>query len=819
MKFLSVLLSVALAGASPLAAQGPSARPAPPAPPTGEVRGSVVDAENNAPIASASVAVWTKADAKLVAGVIVREDGSFRVEGLRPGTYYLRLSMIGYAPHNTEPFTVSEAAPRAVLGSIKLTRAAVEVAGVVATAEKQMTIAPDRNSYRVKDVAPAAGNASDVLENVPSVSVDGDGKVSLRGNENVVIQINGRPTPITGAQLAGYLRQLPANTIERVEVIPNPSAKQDPEGMAGIINIVMKQGVDLGTSGGFTLLGSTADRYSASGQIGHQSGPLAVFFTYGFNSDQRKFNGLNDRTRLDAAGDPFSYTEQDLGGIGSNRGHNVSANADYQITKKDVLSTTLNFNRRDGSDDSRSFYNELDQNRTVMSQYDRVRNQSSDNWLADAFLSFKHTMVPQKHEISSEIRFNHQDDRDNTDLWREAFVNATRTDLENDATDGATNQTTAQVDYTRPLGKQGKLETGYKGTARWLDRDYTVLKDENGTGVWSPSDLSNALSFDETVNAAYAVLSRSGKKFDVQGGLRAEYATRDFTLKSTNESFPHDYTSLFPSALVNYKMNDKSQLKLSYSRRIRRPGTQELNPFPVFFDVQNVFFGNPRLDPEYTDAIEFGYQRSGALGTLQFSPFYRHTSNIIRVNINTADSLAGREITSISFQNLDHGDSWGADLNTQLRFGKAVSGLLGANLFKMVTDGGSTSSLQSNGVAYSFRANATWNVNQATALIGNYFWRAPMNFEKGHFTGMAQANFALRQKLSNSLTATLRVSDPFETTKFGARLTDGSIIQATDRAFNARAAYLSVQYNFGQTPKLRQRKQEDQGQSSIPFGN
>ncbi|HEX6559527.1 MAG TPA: TonB-dependent receptor, partial [Longimicrobiales bacterium] len=460
MKVLNFLFAVALAGvAAPLSAQGPSVRPAPPLPPTGEVRGTVVDAESNTPIASAAVAVWNQADAKLVTGVLVREDGSFRIEGLRPGTYYLRLSMIGYAPHNTAPFTVSEAAPRTALGSIKLTRSAVEVAGVVASAERQMTIAPDRNSYRVKDVAPAAGNASDVLENVPSVSVDADGKVSLRGNENVVIQINGRPTPITGGQLAGYLRQLPANTIERVEVVPNPSAKQDPEGMAGIINIVMKQGVDLGTSGGFTLLGSTADRYSASGNIGHQSGPLAVFLTYGFNSDQRKFTGLNDRTRLDPDGTPYFYTEQDLGGTNQNNGHNVSANADYQLSKSDVLSTTLNFNRRGASEDSRSLYNEYNDTRTSVSTYDRLRNVDSNNWMADALLSFKHTFAPQKHDIAAEVRFNRQHDGDNTDLWREAFVNATRTDLENDVTSAGTHQLTGQVDYTRPLGKQYKLET------------------------------------------------------------------------------------------------------------------------------------------------------------------------------------------------------------------------------------------------------------------------------------------------------------------------------------------------------------------------
>ncbi|HEX6066392.1 MAG TPA: TonB-dependent receptor, partial [Longimicrobiales bacterium] len=277
----------------------------------GEIRGKVVDAESNTPISAASVSVRNAANV-LVAGAIVRPDGTFSIEGLQPGAYTLRFTMIGYAIENSQPIDISAASPRVVLPLVKLTRQAVEIAAVEANAERAVVIAPDRNAYRVKDVAPGATNASDVLDNVPSVQVDADGKVSLRGNENVVVQINGRPTPIRGAQLAGYLKGLPANTIERVEVIPNPSAKQDPEGMAGIINIVMKQGVDLGTSGGLTATASTEEQYNVSGNIGHQAGPIALFGTYGFISNERAAFGVNDLTRFNASNAPRSFTEQDL---------------------------------------------------------------------------------------------------------------------------------------------------------------------------------------------------------------------------------------------------------------------------------------------------------------------------------------------------------------------------------------------------------------------------------------------------------------------------------------------------------------------------
>src|SRR5687768_3938568 len=257
----SVLLAVLISlgtGSVSLQAQAPP-RPGPAQPPgsgPGEIRGAVVDTASKSPVASASVAVWSKADSTLVAGAIVRADGMFRIDGLMPGTYYLKVTMLGYDTHTTSKLTITPAAPRVLAGNIALTRAAIALQQIDVNADRTLVIAPDRNAYRARDIAPAAVNATDVLESVPSVHVDADGKVSLRGNENVVVQINGRPTPIRGAQLASYLKQLPANTIERIEVIPNPSAKQDPEGMAGIVNIVMKQNVDLGRSGGLTLSAS-----------------------------------------------------------------------------------------------------------------------------------------------------------------------------------------------------------------------------------------------------------------------------------------------------------------------------------------------------------------------------------------------------------------------------------------------------------------------------------------------------------------------------------------------------------------------------------
>jgi len=818
-------LSVAASGGV-LEAQTPGQPPAvrPPVAGTGEIRGSVVDAETNAPIFSASIAVLSRADGSLVTGAIARQDGTFRLEGLRPGTYVLRTSSVGYSSQTSDEIVITDSAPRVATGSIRLVRSAVALEGVDVTVDASaITLQPDRNSYRARDLAPAGGTASDVLRATPSVQVDGDGKVSLRGNENVAVQINGRPAPIRGAQLAAYLQQIPANMLERVEVVPNPSAKYDPEGMAGIINIVMKQNVDLGVSGGLTLGGAaTAARYNASGNVGYQRGPLTLFSTYGYSADERAVTGINDRERFDALRAPLSYTGQVIAGETDNAGHNFSTNLDYRLGARDVLSGTLMLNRRGMTDGSLSAYTVRSGSGSLLERYDRLREADTRNQVVDFTLAHKRTWAPQKHELSTEFRVNRAEDRDRSGLWRQPVAVAGegvpgRIDAETNDVDALSYQATAQTDYTRTLAARTKLETGYRGHARWLDRDFRVQNDPLGTGQWVPSDLSNRFEFDEQIHAAYGVLSHGVGKFDLQAGLRAEHASRDFAL--ADQRFPTRYGSFFPSGVALFKPADHTQWKLSYSRRIRRPGTQELNPFPVFFDVQNVFLGNPELKPEFTDALELGYQRTGKPGSIQVSPFFRRTTDVIRFIISPTDTVAGREVTSISFKNLATSNSWGTDVNGSLRLGTRLSGFAGFNVFKMVTEGsGAESSLSSDAVTWSARVNGTAQVTKDLSFQAMYFYRAPMNIERGRFSSSSMANFSLRQKLrGEKASVALRVSDPFNTMRFRVEAGDETNIQITERQWDVRAVHLTFQYNFGQAPRIRQRRPDQGSEPQVGF--
>lgn len=822
MKALAIAIA-GLVGSSALVAQTPGGATGQPLPVgVGEVTGKVVVTGTTTPIPHASVAVRTRGTNILAAGAMVTESGTFRIQGLRPGTYYVRVTSIGFTPKNFD-FTITPAAPSVALGTLSLPQVAVELQSVtVATDRATMALQPDRNAYTAKQVAPTATNASEVLDAVPSVQVDGDGKVSYRGNENVVIQINGRPTPITGTQLASYLKTLPAGIVDKVEVIPNPSAKYDPEGMAGIINIVLKQNVDLGMSGGLVMGGAAYDRTNASGNIGYQEGKVTLFTSAGFNNDGRTISGADNRQRL-SAGTPQSFTDQTVNNPTTNHGQNWTGNVDYKINKRDVLSNALSFNHRNGNDASLISYSELDGSGSLFDRYARNRSHEASGWVADNSLAWKRTLEPRKHEISTELRFNHTQDTDSTLIWRQPMTLSGGTaggqvEGENNDTRSRSSQLTAQLDYTKVFGTGAKLESGYKGYGRWLDRDYTAEKDANGSGTWVRSNLSNTFAFDENVQAVYGVLSKTKGKFDLQAGLRGEWAKRDFSLRNPNSSYPDSYGSLFPSGVMNYNLSQATQLKLSYSRRIRRPGTQELNPFPTFFDVQNVFIGNPKLNPEYTDAIEGGWSHTADRGTIQFSPFFRHTTNIIRFIVNTTDTVDSRPVTTITFKNLKNANSFGTDLNGTFKIGSKFNGLTSFNVYKMVTDGGSTTSaLSSNAVMWSARVNGTMQFTPATTVQASYFYRGPQTFEKAKFWAVQAANLSIRQKFTDASTVSLRIQDPFNTMKFKVQAGDDKTVQYTERSFDSRSVYLTYQYSFGRPPRIRVPKQDAPQDSNTGF--
>jgi ferric enterobactin receptor len=810
--------ALALAIASPAVAQTPGgappsgARPGPVGPGAQQgftVRGTVVNPEGQ-PVPQAQVAVWSAADSTLVAGGVARQDGTFRVDGLRPGRYFLRVSALGFSSTATSVVALSPAAPAADVGTVRLATAALQLEGITVSAEAAPAgFAPDRNTYSTRDMpGTTGGDATDVLRNVPAVEIDQDGRPSLRGNTNVVVQINGRPSPMTGEQLGSFLQQLPSNMVERVEVIPNPSARYEPEGMAGIINIVLKQNADLGLSGGLIAGVGTGGRYNGSGNLGYQAGPLTLFGSYGFRHDERANTGYNYLERYGVAGgDPVLRLDQDIDGSFDMSSHIFNGSADLRLSERDVLSGTsmLSMGSFDNSNLNRYF--ERDGSNAVTRRYTGRSAVEFTDMTFDGSLSFRRTIVPQQHELLVEARVNRNDHDNDNDFTEQVLTadgqpaNATPL-LQNLATDALTTVSSLQVDYSRPFGERTKLETGYKGILRGLDNDLGVTEFDYGQGRWVNNTLrSNAFEYDEMVNAAYAVLNQGVGPVDVQAGLRAEYTDREFYLRNTDETYPKDYWSFFPSALAAWNLDTQRQVRLSYSRRIQRPDTRLLNPFGFNEDQRNRMEGNPALEPEYTNAFELAYQHSFPMGSMQVTPFFRRTDNAIR----RIREVRG-DTTISTFSNLDTSDSYGADLNGSLRMGR-VSGFASFSAFRTVTDAGSAGdSYSSDGFGWSARVSGNVTVTPRLDLQAFVMYRAPMDVEQGRIGAMTFSNISLRQKvMGDKGSVSLRVMDPLNRMGFSSRTTDPLYLQLNERQFNGRAAYLTFSYNFGQQPRLRNR--------------
>jgi outer membrane cobalamin receptor len=820
---LVALVSMGAAGAAEAQQPGgpPTGRPGGPGAgqmPSGEVRGSVQDAGSLRALGSASVAVFSARDSALVTGALTRPDGAFRIEGLRPGRYFVRVSFLGYAPQTASDIAIMPNALVADLGAIRLEQSAVQLEGVTAEVERaQVSLAPDRNTFAVRDMpAVSGGTATDVLRNVPSLEVDIDGRVSLRGNQNVAVQINGRAAPMRGDQLAQFLQQLPANMLERVEVITNPSARFDPDGMAGIVNIVLRQNADLGTSYGLTFGAGSGDRINAAGNLGHQQGRLTLFANYGFFTDARESTGFNFRENRFAT--PTTFLQQDVEGLWAPTSHTLNVSGDYRLGARDVLSSSLLFSRRDSENNSLNLFRDLDDVRRATGLRSGLTENSNEGSTFDYGLGFRRTIQPRAHELSADFRFNRNTSDAlnrfiNQPLLLDGTVNgepasSRRNDIEN-----TSDNWTVQLDYTRPLGASTRLETGFKSTLRQIDNGLAVSVLDRASGAFVPdAERSNLFRYDEQVHAAYGVLGRTVGRVNLQGGVRLEQALTDFDLRTTNERFENRYFSVFPSALASLDLGGQQQVRASYSQRIRRPETGQLNPFALAGgrgpdqteDELNLFRGNPFLRPEYTHAFELAYQVAGRLGTLQVSPYFRHTTDAVR-RVKTIDDSG---VSTTTFANLATSDSYGTDFTGSWRLGR-FSGFAGLNAFRVVTDGSNLDTDVSNDAfSWSTRASANFRASDRLDLQAFVMYRAPMNVEMGRISSFTITNLSTRYRVNPRTNLSVRVQDPFNLMGFRFTTSDERHFQESRRSFGARGVFLTLSYNVGQQPRVRQRPQQ-----------
>ena len=647
-----------------------------------------MNSATKAAIQNANIEV-TIAGATTPAGrAVTTADGAFRIQNLALGRYRVLIRALGYRPVEVQAVDIVSASPRTDIGSVALTASAVELQAVEVIVHRQdVLLAPDRNTFVVKDMPTTrGGNALDVLRNVPSVDVDIDNVVSLRGNSAVTVQINGRPSPMKPAQLGNYLSQLPADMVDKVEIIPNPSARDDPTGTAGIINIALKQKADAGTSGGLTAL----RRDHGPGECRREfrlrarTADLLRQLRISARSGVRAPNPSSARTTISTPS-PFSTNPGTR--LQKPFAHTLTSSVTYALEEKDELSLDVMYSTRDQDESYGITYRDLNSAGVLTGLSDRLTTGRGNESSFETALGYKHSFAQKGHKLSAEASVVRDAEGGPSNVTARTLTLSGAPSgpsaLETSTSWEHPRENNVKVDYVRPLAPLLRLETGYKGSLQQFHTslDTRVFNNSSNAFVADTSRI-NDFTFDETVNAGYAMLSGKQGKLQLQGGLRAEHATSRFHLTTRDATYDKTYNSVFPSALVAFNVDDAHQVKLSYSRRINRPDEPDLlDPTAHYADPLNLSRGNPDLKPEYIRALELGLQRTGERVTVQVTPFWRHTVDAVR-SIRTIDAAG---VATRTYANIATADAYGGDATIALSGGR-LTGFAGASAFHQVSN-------------------------------------------------------------------------------------------------------------------------------------
>lgn len=777
----------------------------------GDLRGRIVAQADSQPLAGVRVEVLRAGTLAPVARAATGADGTFLVH-LPAGRYRLRLASIGRTPRELPGLEVRDGASTDI-GAIALVARAAELQRVTVSGEADLvTLAPDRNQYVVKDMPSVkGGSALDVLRNVPAVDVDIDNVVSLRGNSGVTIQVNGRPSPLKAQQLGDYLASLPADIVERVEVVPNPSAKDDPDGSAGIINIVLRREPDAGTSGGLTVSGATTGNATVGGSVGVQHGKWTFFGS--LSGNRVAWIRTDNINRSNIAATP-TYLDEKARQDTRQYGVTTTARLAYQLNAHDEFSFDALFTTRAEFEVDSNVYRNLNATRAQFAANDRITTNDNHRYNLDLSGGWRHLFEQKGHKLTVDARLYRADEEGPLDIAAHTLaLDLSRTGfsgIEHQYGLEAPAETFVKADWVKPVTSWLRLDAGYKGLLQGWETRYDTQVQNLGTGAFAPdSNRISNFTFSQRTHSVYGVLNAQAGRWLLQAGLRLEAAATTFHLKTRDSTYDNAYNSHFASALVAYSLTDNDQVKASVSERIRRPDPGfQVDPSLTYTDPLNVSRGNPFLRPEYTRAYELGYQHQGGTLTLQLNPFFRRTTGAIRA-IRTIDSLG---VTTRTFANVATSDSYGLDA-TVGRSAGSVTGFVGASLYRQVSDAANLGTgLSADAFVWTARANVAWRVSKVLDVQGLVTYRAPQNVEQGTIGAQLRPSFAIRQKLmDDQLALTLRIVDPFNSATDISTTIDPRFVQESNRTRVIRGLILSANWTFGRQRKQHEQLPEDPG--------
>ena len=814
MKKLILLVLLVLSGSS-FAQLAKSVLPKP-----GSINGKVIDNTSKEPLRYVNVVVRDMAKT-IITGGITDENGLFAIKDLPKGKSMVEIQFIGYKTYNKE-INITNDNKSINLGTIVITEESAELNEVVVRAETSSVVQKvDRKVINVgKDLTAAGTTASELLNNVQSVSVDSQtGQISLRGNSNVRILVDGRPTNIPASEL---LRQIPSNSIKSVELITNPSAKYNPDGMSGIINIILNKNANMGFNGSLDT-GVTAGhyvRYNASTNMNYKTGKVNFFLNYGHNSGENYNYGFVQRPGV-------NY--QDFIFVNDNTSNLLKIGADIYINKKNTLSfyTTQNWFESLASGRALIF----DNNDNIL--INAPNRQENNSPTGTYNLNYKLDFEKEGHNLELEATYANTDgtnflDNLNTVQSASDFDYRVFNYYNNIANDNSNTQ--INLDYTNPISDKTKLELGVEyrdditNNINLTNQEiYTFDNNNNinGTQVLGSSDFD----FERRIYSAYASYGTSFNKFTVQLGTRLEnfvidgifnrYTDENRTTLRDSETVSQDLFNVYPSAFFTYSPSEKNQWQLSYSRRIDRPGIQQVNPIREWSTPLIVSVGFADLRPQFTNSFELNYTRQIKGGNLSFGTFYRKINDVISriTNIDPANPEVGQILTFTNFSDTDaYGLEFSANfkINKWWRVNSSMDFYSQEQLGNINNTSGNPTQLSVQNNVFNARVSNSFTASKNLRFQLFAMYRGPQKDIQWDVENMWMINAgASWTVLKGKGTINFRVNDIFQGMKFAFN-SDNPFTQNGRFQWESRTTFLGFNYRFGGGKnKAKQRRQRD----------
>ena len=794
----------------------------------GFVKGKVLDKQNSEPLGFVNVRITQKTSGAFVGGGMTDSEGNFTVKNLKNGAYVLTLTFVGYK-EETRDFELTADSPKRTFTRIYMSENRNELAGVTITGQKStMKLEVDRKSFDVTQLISNSGEAaSDVLDNIPSVEVDNDGNVSLRGNSSVEVWINGKSSGLTSDNRAQILQQLPAESIEKIEVIDNPSAKFSAEGSAGIINIVLKKNRKAGYYGSLQAGGGTRGGANTSFNINYNSSKLDAYANIGYR--HRSNDGRSESDQV------FTNTGeyQRYRGTSKNMGNNLFTRAGitWHATDKDDISfngmmmfgggknrsdipyrygtvgdgsdSRMMLRRTRSKDDMRMFYGELNYRHNFSDKHFIDFTIDANKWKRDNDNFYQDSTVYYSEERPTEYDYQ----------YRPMYMNNNRWEM--------------KLDYENHINDRMKVEAGYQGNFSHENSPQESFVDDtswDGANSVEDKDYFNRFIYDMDLHALYATFSYKLGKLGVMGGLRGEYwkvNTESYTWEQEHDAskrdpaFKKDYFQLFPSLFLSYQLTETQQLQLNYTRRLRRPWGGQLNSFRDTRDATMVSFGNPELTPEFSNSFSLNYLKTWNDHSLLVSAYYRPTSDVIQ---------------RINYQSSTDGLMYSTSVNVAKSLSSGLEVVLKNKLFRILdlTTTANAYYYKLNGFSYDIDGqtvtgkgndNFTWNARMTASLILPYDisvqatgrYNARQVITQGHRKANYSVDLGARKNFFNkALTVAVNCRDLLNSRKWVNYTESDTFTRYQMNKRGGRNVNLTVTWNFGNM-KAKKKPQKESG--------